>query len=265
MIKKMIPIIIAILLSGCVTANRSLQVDLIPTTAKAATPPEYILGGDDVLSVTTEKHPEFTGVVIITQSGKATFPEKTDPTFVTLPFWQELNLTGISEDQLKQEITEKLKKYLYEPKVAISVLEYGSKKYYVVGEVLKPGRYAMKGSGITLMEAIFAAGLPTPYASLRRARIIEPDPKKPVSKKVNLYTLLYKGDLRQNLTLQPGDIVYVPSTIASKWNTILDQILNPASKASSLQSLYYQFDTDYYRRRNQYDKWYYTTRPGYGR
>lgn len=256
-------IIAMVLLSGCVTTNQLLQVEIAPVEEEIST--EYILGGDDVISVTTERHPEFTGIVIIAQSGRATFPEGTESTFVTLPFWKEIKLIGVTEDQLEQEITERLKRYLYEPQVTVSILQYGSKKYYVVGEVLQPGRYAMRGSNITLMEAIFEAGLPTPYASLRRARIIGPDPEKPVSKKVNLYTLLYKGDLKQNLTLQPGDIVYVPSTIASKWNTVLDQLLNPASKASSLQMLYYQFDQDYYRELYKYNKWYYSTRPGYAR
>lgn len=261
--KMIIAIITAFLLSGCGTINQLSQVEIAP--AEEEIPDEYILGGDDVISVTTERHPEFTGVVIITPAGRASFPEGTNPTFMTLPFWKELKPTGITEDQLEQEISERLKKYLYEPQVTVSILQYGSKKYYVVGEVLKPGRYAMKGSTINLMDAIFEAGLPTPHASLRRARIIDPDIKKPVSKKANLYTLLYKGDLRQNLTLQPGDIVYVPSTIASKWNTLLDQLLSPASKASSLQTLYYQFDTEYYRRLYEYDRWYYATRPGYGR
>ncbi|NOX97899.1 MAG: polysaccharide export protein [Nitrospirae bacterium] len=258
---SLIGIIVIVLLTGCAATGPLLQVEVAP--AKQETPAKYILGGDDIISVTTERHPEFTGIVIIAKSGQATFPDKTDPSFMTLPFWKELKLTGITQDKLEQEITEKLKKYLYNPQVTVSIVQYGSKKYYVVGEVLKPGRYTMKGSSTTLMEAIFEAGLPTPYASLRRARIIDPDPKKPSSKKVNLYTLLYKGDLRQNLTLKSGDIIYVPSTIASKWNTLLDQILNPASKASSLQSLYYQFDKDYYKRRAEYDKWYYTTRPGY--
>ncbi len=279
MVKKMIPmifsgrrvnivnsvaiiaIIATVLLSGCGTTNQLLQAKIAPAKNKA--PVKYLLGGGDVISVTTERHPEFTGVVIITSGGRASFPDKTDPTFVSLPFWKNLKLTGITENQLEQEIAKKLKEYLYTPQVTVSILQYGSKKYYVVGEVLRPGRYTMKGNSITLMQAIFKAGLPTPYASLRRARIIDPDPKKPISKKVNLYTLLYKGDLKQNLILRPGDILYVPSTIASKWNTLLDQILNPASKASSLQSLYYQFDTDYYRRLYEYNRWYYQTRPGY--
>ena len=259
-------IIAMVLLSGCITTDQSLRVDISPARPLTeGTQNKYLLGGDDVISVTTERHPEFTGVVIITRSGRPSFPDKTDPTFMTLPFWKEIQLTGISEDRLEQEITEKLKKYLYEPQVTVSIVQYGSKKYYVVGEVLKPGRYAMKGGSTTLMEAIFEAGLPTPYASLRRARIIVPGSKKAISKKVNLYTLIYKGDLKQNLTLEPGDIVYVPSTIASKWNTLLDQILNPASKASSLQQLYHQFDTDYYRNLYKYNKWYYITRPGYSR
>ncbi len=254
-------IMATLLLSGCATTNGLLPTKIAP--AKKETPAKYLLGRDDVVSVTTDRHPEFTGVVIITPDGKASFPDKTNPTFMTLPFWKNLKLTGITKNQLGQEITKKLKKYLYTPQVTVSILQYGSKKYYVVGEVLKPGRYAMKGGSTTLMQAIFAAGLPTPDASLRRARIIHPNAKHPVSKKVNLYTLLYKGDLKQNVTLQPGDIVYVPSTIASKWNTLLAQILSPVSKASSLQSLYYQFDTDYYRRLYEYNKWYYQTRPGY--
>ena len=255
----------AALLSGCATTPQLLQVANAPAGEAIPAPAEYILGGRDIISIITQRHPEFTGVVIITREGRASFPLGTDSTFATLPFWEEIRLTGITKDQLEQEIAERLKRYLRDPRVSVSVLEYGSKAFYVVGEVFRPGRHVMRGSNINVREAIFEAGLTTPGASLRRTRLIRPHPENPTNKKVNLYALLYHGDLRHDLTLQPGDILFVPSTVVSKWNTVLAQILDPATRVASLQALYHQFDTDHHRRRFEYDKWFYETRPGFPR
>lgn len=221
--------------------------------------PEYTLGPEDVFGVAVQRHPEFTGVIIIGKDGRVTFPVGAERTFRAVPEYRDLRPVGLTEEQLAEVIKQRLKKYLYEPEVTVSVVEYGSKKYYVVGEVARPGRYPMRGSSLDLQEVIFAAGLPTPYAALRRVRVIKPDREKPKFKRINLYALLYKGDLRQNVKVEPGDIVYVPSTVASKVNTMLSQIISPASSANALQRLYYEFDTEYYRTRYQYLDWYYRT------
>ncbi len=221
---------------------------------------EYTLGPEDVIAVDIERHPEFSGIIIITKEGRVSFTTGADRIFRALPEYKDLRPVGLTIKQLEEVIKQKIKIYLFEPEVTVSVLEYGSKKYYVVGEVARPGRYPIKGSSLDLQEAIFEAGLPTPNAALRRVQVIKSNSRKAEFKKVNLYALLYRGDLGQNVKLEAGDIVYVPSTIASKVNTLLDQILNPASRADTLQRMYYQFDTEYYRTRYRYEDWYYKSR-----
>jgi len=84
----------------------------------------------------------------------------------------------------------------------------------------------MRSDSITVSEAIMLAGLPTTAAAMRKARIITPGIYGSIVRKINLYSLLYQGNLEENLVLRPGDYLYVPSTIMAKLIRIIDPVAN---------------------------------------
>lgn len=186
----------------------------------------YTLGRDDVVRISVRGQPDFSGDFVIGPDGKIQY------TYVG-----DIETAGLTKEELKGVLAEKLTQYVKTPDVSIAILQYNSKAVYILGEVRSPGKYPMRGDTITLREAIIQAGLPTRNAALRRVHIIKPDPTDPTSKKVNLYAVLYKGKLKQNLTLMPGDIVVVPSTMLSSVNTMLDQLLSPAYKAAVVEDI----------------------------
>ncbi len=65
---------------------------------------------------------------------------------------------------------------------------------------------------------------------------VYPEPDIP-KKAVKLYDLLYRGKMEDNVIIQPGEIVYVRSTVISKLGIFLDQLLNPLQKATTIKDI----------------------------
>jgi polysaccharide export outer membrane protein len=167
---------------------------------------KYTLGPNDVVEINVLRHPEFSGRFGVNQEGK-----------IQYKFVGDVEVKGMTKAQLTDKLKEALVQYVVSPEIDISIIEYGSKVFYIMGEVAAPGQYIMKAETITLRDAIHLAGLPTPNASMRRCQLITPSDKgAPKVKNVDLYALLYCGDLRKNVMISPGDILYVPATVMAK-------------------------------------------------
>lgn len=81
-------------------------------------------------------------------------------------------------------------------------------RVYVFGEVRSPGMFAYDAS-ISLLDAVIKAGGPTFYAKTNEAVIIRGDETKPEAFKINIGDIYTRGDFRNNVSLQNGDIIYV--------------------------------------------------------
>jgi polysaccharide export outer membrane protein len=186
----------------------------------------YTLGNEDVLQITVRNQPEFSGQFVIGPDGKIQY------TFVG-----DIEAAGLTKDQLKEKLIKELDRFVKMPEVSIAIVAYNSKNIYILGEVARPGQYPMKGDTISLRDAIMAAGLPTREAALRRIYIVKSDPTDPSYKKVDLYALLYKGRLKDNVNLVSGDIVVVPSTVPNEINRALNTLLSPVFHAAAVDAL----------------------------
>lgn len=96
---------------------------------------------------------------------------------------------------------------------------------YIMGEVKKPGIYTMK-EGLSLLEAIGMAGSETDKAILKKTMVIRGRGlgKDPDIYIVNVDQILKKGNMKYNLKLQAGDIVYVPKSAKPEWGRILPML-----------------------------------------
>ncbi|RKY37256.1 MAG: hypothetical protein DRP78_01570 [Candidatus Omnitrophota bacterium] len=190
---------------------------------------EYTLGKDDLIEISVRRHLEFSGRFVVEPDGK-----------IQYPFVGDIQLGGLNKTEAIEKIKKFLVEYIESPEVDIIIAEYNSKVVYVVGQVARPGKYRMHAEFMPVREAIIAAGLPREnIASLRRAVIIRPVANtRPVVKKINLLRLIYKGDLKINYDLKSGDILYVPSTLLYKVNTVLEQVFSPLLRGASGYSTY---------------------------
>jgi polysaccharide export outer membrane protein len=203
--------------------STTTNLDAARIAAGQIVPFNYSLGPDDSIEITVMRHPEFSGVFLVNQDG-----------IVQYKFVGDLQVMGMTKAQVEAKLKELLSKYIISPEVNVTVLAYRSKVFYVLGEVRAPGKYYMRAESIPVREALFEAGLPTSSAAMRKCRIITPRADgKAIKKKIDVYALLYKGDLRKNVVLRPGDVLYVPATVMAKILRIINPVASTVGVAAS--------------------------------
>ena len=186
----------------------------------------YTLGRDDVIRIIVRNQPEFSGDFSINFDGR-----------IQYNYLGDLPVAGLTKYELQQVLEKMLAEYIRVPSVTVQIMAYNSKVIYVIGEVGRPGKFIMRGDVIKLREAILAAGLLTHDAATSRVHVIKPDLTDPRVRVVNMKRILYKGKLKDDVDLYPGEIVVVPSTVLSKINDFLGTLLNPVSRAASAAAL----------------------------
>ncbi|MDE2028115.1 MAG: polysaccharide export protein [Candidatus Omnitrophica bacterium] len=179
----------------------------------------YTLGPTDIVTITVQRHPEVSGDYTINSEGK-----------IQYEFVGDIKVAGLTKKELTDKVVKKLSTYIINPEVNIKISGYNSKVVYVIGEVGMPGRIQMHGDTITVRQALLDAGLPLLSASTKGARLFTPSNSGKVAmKRVNVYALLYEGDLRQNFTMKSGDTLYIPATILAKAMRVISPVTQPIS------------------------------------
>ncbi|MBU4377205.1 MAG: polysaccharide biosynthesis/export family protein [Candidatus Omnitrophica bacterium] len=183
---------------------------------------KYTLGPNDIVAIEVRRHPEFSGQYTITSEGK-----------IEYKFVGDILVNGLTKLQLKDRVTEILSEYLIAPEVDVTIAAYMSKVYYVVGDVNHPGKFYMRGNTMSIREALVEASLPNQAAAMRRCRLITPNATGRNNYiDVDVYTLLYEGDLRQNFEMKPGDVLYVPATVIAKMIRIISPVTDFTAKTA---------------------------------
>jgi polysaccharide biosynthesis/export protein len=167
---------------------------------------EYRVGPRDVLKVTVWGHEDLTRLVVVSADGTFQFPLLGD-----------VAVGGLTPGEIERRLRTLLgKDYLVDPQITVNVQEYRSQRVFVLGEVEKPGTYALTGV-TTLLDALSQAGGPGKNAGRQVLVVRFPKSEGPtnpgvagsVSLRSNLKRLL-DGLPGENLPLQNGDTVYVP-------------------------------------------------------
>ncbi len=127
---------------------------------------------------------------------------------ISLVLIGDLKAAGKTPTELSGDIRQRLKKYIQDPSVTVAVTAVNSQRIFMVGEVGHVGPISMS-PGMTPLQAISAAGGPSPYANLKRIYILRGLGAKQQKIPFN-YKQALKGDNRQDITLQPGDTIVVP-------------------------------------------------------
>ncbi len=185
----------------------------------------YLLGPDDVVHIVVENHPEWSGDFSIRPDGR-----------VVIPALGNINAEGLFREEFEANLELYLDKYINNPRVTIDIVQYASQVVYILGEVASPGKYPTEGKKLTLRDAVIAAGLPTRNAAIRRVFIISASRKNPHREVVNLYRILYRGELKRNIELEPGDVVYIPKTLVGMIGDFVGSLLSPFSSVSAVRT-----------------------------
>lgn len=163
-----------------------------------AAPEDYRIGPEDILDISVWKEPDLQRQVLVRPDGGVSFPLAGD-----------IQAAGKTPNEVQEEITKKLRRYIPAAVVTVSVAEISGYRIYVLGKVNNPGQFVV-GRYVDVMQALTLAGGLTPYADEDSIRIIRRSPAGERTYRFE-YAEVKNGDnLDQNILLKSGDVVVVP-------------------------------------------------------
>lgn len=169
------------------------------TPPKPATEdPEYVIGADDMLDISVWKEADISRRVPVRSDGK-----------ISIPLLNDVQAAGLTPMQLQAQITEKLRKFLTEPQVTVTVMATNSRRVYIMGEVGRPGPIPLLAN-MTVLQAITSAGGLSQFANGSKIRIIRNEKGKQTVHSFNYKDVLNGRNPEQNIILEPGDSIVVP-------------------------------------------------------
>ncbi len=155
----------------------------------------YTIGPEDVLTVHVWKEPEVSRRVAVRPDGK-----------ISLPLLNDVPAAGLTTVELARRLSDALKQFFTEADVAVVVEQVNSRKFYVMGEVTRPGTYPLLAS-TTVLQGLTAAGGFRDFANTKKIYVLK-------ARGLRLafdYPAVVKGRKpEQNIFLEPGDTVVVP-------------------------------------------------------
>ena len=171
---------------------------------------DYLIGKEDILEIIVWGHEDLRRIMPVSLEGMISFPLVGD-----------IQVAGISAGALEKVIAGKLGEgFIVEPQVSVTVKEYKSQRVFLMGEVNKPGTYAVTREN-SILYVLSEAGGPTKDAG---EEVVIIRPGKPVDRaltieeaerrreqiiQVNLKDVL-AGDKNSKIAIRDGDSVIVP-------------------------------------------------------
>ncbi len=164
---------------------------------KSLAGPDYVIGANDNLHISVWKEPDLTTSLPVRPDGK-----------ISLPLLNDVLAAGLTPMQLADSITEKLKKYIADPRVTVVVTAMNSQRIYVVGEVTHTGAMPLFPN-MTVLQALSSAGF-TQFANLKGIYVLRTQNGKQTKLPFNYKEVVKGRNTQQNIVLKPGDQVVVP-------------------------------------------------------
>jgi polysaccharide export outer membrane protein len=161
-------------------------------------PEGYVVHAGDILQVVVWKEPDLQAEVLIRPDGGMSFP-----------LAGELQAAGKTIGELTRVLEERIRKYVPEAVVTVTLKTATGSEVFVLGKVNKPGVFPLTGP-LDVMQAISLAGGSTPFADLNAIRILRRSEGHQTSIPFKYGQVQHGRHLEQNILLQSGDTVVVP-------------------------------------------------------
>lgn len=202
-----VPKLACLALLALVATGTRAQDAAEPATPKPASAPgaptpvqppaDYVIGADDTLHVSVWKEPDLTATLPVRPDGR-----------ISLPLLNDVPAAGLTPMQLAASITEKLKKYIADPRVTVVVTAMNSRRIFVTGEVMHPGALPLLPN-MTMLQALSSAGF-TQFANLKRIYLLRTENGRQVKLPFNYKEVVKGSHPEQNILLRPSDTIVVP-------------------------------------------------------
>jgi polysaccharide export outer membrane protein len=162
----------------------------------AVDPREYKIGPEDVLDINVWKNPELSRErVPVRPDGK-----------ISHPLINDIEVQGLTTNQVKAEVTQRLSRFIENPEVAVVVREIHSPKVSVSGNVRMPGYFEVKTTDVTVLDMIARAQGLNEFADKGNIKVIRRGQSGAIDFK---YNDAVNGRNGANFIVQPGDVIVV--------------------------------------------------------
>ncbi len=191
----------SLVLVGC--ASGGSQASGPPPAIEApAAVDAYKIGVDDIVQVTVWRNPDLGITVPVRPDG-----------MISVPLVGDVRAGGLTPSEVAADIGEKLAVYVRDPQVAVILTDLRSHEYLsrvrVTGAVRQPISIPYR-QGMTVLDAVLAAGGLTEFAAPARSELYRSDESGTRNYAVDLDNILDDGDLSTNYKVAPGDVITVP-------------------------------------------------------
>lgn len=184
---------------GAPATNPAASVQQAAPQSGAAADNSYVIGDDDVLAINVWNEPDLKQPIPVRPDGK-----------ISLPLVGDIQAAGRTPAQLQEDIAAKLQNYIHHPDVTVIVQKINSKKFNVLGRVMKPGAYPLSTT-TTVLDAIAQAGGFQDFAKQKNIYVLRKTTNGSESRLPFNYKEVIKGrNLDQNIKLEPNDTIVVP-------------------------------------------------------
>jgi polysaccharide export outer membrane protein len=174
--------------------NDKPAVEAMPASVASS---DYVIGADDMLHISVWKEPELTETLPVRPDGK-----------ISMPLLNDVAAAGLTPLELKDSITQKLKKYMADPRVTVVVTAMNSRRIFVTGEVAHTGAIPLLPN-MTMLQALSSAGF-TQFANVKGIYLLRMENGLQVKLPFNYKEVVKGNHPEQNIMLKPGDTVVVP-------------------------------------------------------
>ena len=174
-------------------SNALAEMPAADTPAAPVDPKTYRIGPEDVVSIMVWREKEMSGMFVVRPDGR-----------ITLPLAGEIMVSELTPEQVQSKVVELYSKFINKPEVSVSLARIGSKKYYLVGQVMRTGTFPLVVP-INVLEAINSAGGFQEYANKKKVIILRGDKHL----KFNYAEVIKGKNMAQNVQVEHGDHIIV--------------------------------------------------------
>jgi polysaccharide export outer membrane protein len=162
------------------------------------TPKDYIIGEEDVLTVTVWKERDLSGTAVVRPDGK-----------ITVPLVGEINVVGMKPAQLQKLLEEKFRPFITMAQVSVTVNQINSRKIYLIGQVVKEGTVPINGS-MTVLQVLAGAGGLRDFAKRKKIYLLRKRGDQEIRFPFDYDAAIRGRKTEQNIRVEPGDTIVVP-------------------------------------------------------
>jgi len=182
--------------------KQAVNVSKAPEGLVSLSPPQaedFVFGPGDVIDIKMWRQEDMNMQVVIAPDG-----------VISYPLVGRIEVAGLTYPELMRVMEKALGKYYNDPSIAVNVVKVSNQKVFVLGEVANPAVLQIEND-LSVLEALTRTGGIDPNARTNNLLLIRGGIDDPTLLTIDIDAVFSKGDLSQNIYLQRGDILLVPS------------------------------------------------------